>query len=282
MHTTRLLQTAALSASDHRCTAGPADAPFAECHDGFSLAYVRRGSFGYQVGGQVFDLVAGAVLIGRPGAEYVCTHAHHAGGDECLCFTFSAETLDTLGAPAGGWQAGALPPRAGLMALGETAQAAAEGDGHLGLDEAGLWFAARCLAALSDRPARPRAPAPRERRRAVEAALWLDAHAQDPIDLARVAGIAGLSPFHFLRLFARVTGVTPHQYVVRRRLRHAAHLLVRGDLPITEIAFESGFGDLSNFVRSFHRATGQSPRRFRATARGERRFRQEPPPRREA
>ncbi len=51
---------------------------------------------------------------------------------------------------------------------------------------------------------------------------------------------------------------------------------MRGDLSITGIAFEAGFGDLSIFVRSLHRATGQSPHQIRATARGERKLRQAP------
>src|SRR6185369_12918656 len=116
----------------------------------------------------------------------------------------------------------------------------------------------------------------RDRRRAVETALWLDAHSDQPIDLDDAAAEAGVSPFHFLRLFARVLGVTPHQYLVRCRLRHAARLLAGDDLPITEIAFRVGFGDLSNFVRTFHRAAGASPRKFRQTARGERNLLQVP------
>ena len=70
---------------------------------------------------------------------------------------------------------------------------------------------------------------------------------------------AGISPFHFLRLFSNVLGVTPHQYLVRSRLRHAARRLTDDDSAITEIAYDVGFGDLSNFVRTFHRAAGASP-----------------------
>ena len=73
-------------------------------------------------------------------------------------------------------------------------------------------------------------------------------------------GKPDISPFHFLRLFTDVLGVTPHQYLVRSRLRHAARLLADDDSPITEIAYDVGFGDLSNFVRTFHRAAGV-PRR---------------------
>jgi AraC-like DNA-binding protein len=72
-----------------------------------------------------------------------------------------------------------------------------------------------------------------------------------------------------------VLGVTPHQYLVRSRLRHAARLLADDARSITEIAFGVGFGDLSNFVRTFHRAAGVSPRAFRKAARGDRKILQE-------
>ena len=60
--------------------------------------------------------------------------------------------------------------------------------------------------------------------------------------------------------------MTPHQYLVRSRLRHAARRLADDDSPITDIAYDVGFGDLSNFVRTFHRAAGASPMRFRQAA----------------
>ncbi len=69
--------------------------------------------------------------------------------------------------------------------------------------------------------------------------------------------------------------MTPHQYLVRSRLRHAARRLADGALSITEVAYDVGFGDLSNFVRTFHRAAGVSPRGFRRAARGDRKILQE-------
>jgi AraC-like DNA-binding protein len=112
-----------------------------------------------------------------------------------------------------------------------------------------------------------RRASPRDRRRAVETALWLDANAHESVDLDRAARQAGLSPFHFLRLFARIVGVTPHQYLLRSRLRRAARALAADDRPVSDIALDVGFGDLSNFVRTFHRAAGVSPRGFRQVAR---------------
>jgi len=116
---------------------------------------------------------------------------------------------------------------------------------------------------------------PRDRRRAVETALWIDANSHREIDLEDAATQAGISPFHFLRLFTGVLGVTPHQYLVRSRLRHAARRLAFDDGPITDIAYDVGFGDLSNFVRTFHRAAGASPLRFRQASRGMRKIFQE-------
>ena len=102
----------------------------------------------------------------------------------------------------------------------------------------------------------------------METALWIEANSRREIDLEDAAAQAGISPFHFLRLFSAVLGVTPHQYLVRSRLRHAARLLADDGRPVTDVAYDVGFADLSNFVRTFHRAAGVSPRRFRQASRG--------------
>ncbi|AUX22866.1 transcriptional regulator [Sorangium cellulosum] len=266
---TTLLQCGSLSVLDYRCSAGPADAPFVEQHRGFSVSYVRKGSFGCRVRGASFELVAGSILVGHPGDEYMCTHDHIAG-DECLSFHLAPALVEAIGDRAEAWRAGCVPPLGELMVLGELAQAAAEGRSDVGLDEVGVLFAGRFVEVASGRRRGPLSARPRDRRRAVEAALWLDAHAHEPIDLEGAAREAGLSAFHFLRLFSGVLGVTPHQYLVRARLRRAARLLSDGARSITDIALDVGFGDLSNFVRTFHRAAGVSPRGFRKAARGDR------------
>jgi len=263
MYACTLLERGALRVIDYRCSAGPGDRPFPERHASFSISYVRRGSFGCVTRGRSFELVAGSFLLGRPGDEYLCTHEHHPHGDECLSFHFDAALLDALGLPAQPWHSGALPPLAELGVLGERAQAAAEGASDLDLAETGTLLAGRFLQLVSGKPARALRVTPRDRRRAVRVALWLDAHAHEPLDLQQVARQGGVSAFHFLRLFSRVTGVTPHQYLLRARLRRAARLLAQGTLPVGEIAYEVGFGDLSNFVRTFHRAAGRAPRDFR-------------------
>jgi AraC family transcriptional regulator len=267
-----------VSVIDYRCEVAPGDEPFVEWHDAFTVSYVRKGTFGYRFRGRSYELVAGSILVGHPGDEYMCTH-DHIGGDECLSFYFDPSLVDAIGGPGDAWRAGCLPPVADLMVLGELAQAAASGHSAVGLDEIGLILAGRFVDvyrdAVAGRAQRPENPAARDRRRAVETALWIDAHSHEPISLEDAAIEAGLSAFHFLRLFSQVLGVTPHQYLVRSRLRHAARLLADDDRAVTQIALDVGFGDLSNFVRTFHRAAGVSPRAFRQAARGDRKILQD-------
>ena len=266
MLTATTLHSGPISVIDYRCAAGPGDPSFPEQHQCYSLSYVRHGTFGYRIRGRHFEMVAGAVLLGFPGDEFVCTH-EHACGDECLSFHLEPEVVENLGAGGDVWKRGALPPLAEIMVLGELAQAAAAGDSGVGLDEAGMLLAMRLATIGGARSQQLRRASPRDRRRAVETALWLDANAHESVDLDRAARQAGLSPFHFLRLFARIVGVTPHQYLLRSRLRRAARALAADDRPVSDIALDVGFGDLSNFVRTFHRAAGVSPRGFRQVAR---------------
>jgi AraC family transcriptional regulator len=268
-----------ISVIDYRCDAGPEDHPYPEQHHSFSLSYVRTGSFGCRTRGRSHELIAGSLMIGYPDDEFVCTHDHHRYGDECLSFQFSAELIDGLHSlranPKKLWRIGALAPHPRLMVIGELAQSAARGHCDLGLQEIGLVFAMRYQEMLSGRQPRFSTPGQADRRRAVESALWLDACASEDVSLQDAAKRVQLSPFHFLRLFSTVLGVTPHQYLVRARLRRAARLLIETRRSVTEIALEAGFADLSNFVRTFHRAAGASPSHFRRAARGDRKIFQE-------
>jgi AraC-like DNA-binding protein len=259
-----------ISVTEFRCTAGPGDEPFAEAFPAHSISYVRKGSFGCQCRGHFHELVAGSMLVGFPGDEYVCTH-DHVVGDECLSFFLAPELIDAIGDEKL-WQIGSVPPLPELMVLAELAQTAADGNSDVGLDEVAHALALRFVDVVSARKAKPLTASLRDRRRAVESALWIDANSHKPIALDDAAGQAGVSPFHFLRLFSDVLGVTPHQYLVRSRLRHAARRLAYDDSPITDIAYDVGFGDLSNFVRTFHRASGASPMRFRQASKGDRKI----------
>ncbi|MBI5068944.1 MAG: helix-turn-helix transcriptional regulator [Deltaproteobacteria bacterium] len=269
-----LHRSRAMSVFDFRCRARPGDPTFDERHERFSVSYVRRGSFGYASQGVRHELVPGALLVGRRGQEFRCSHEHHQAGDECLSVHLSDELAEETGASRTARQAAALPPVPALAVLGELAQQTACGRTGLGLDEVALRLVAGFVATAEGAPPAPVRVGARDRRRAVEAALFLEARCPEPLHLEDGAAVAGLSPFHFLRAFRAVLGVTPHQFLLRARLRRAVAMLA-GGAPVTEAAFACGFGDLSNFVRTFRRAAGASPGAFRAASGGARRILQD-------
>jgi AraC-like DNA-binding protein len=84
------------------------------------------------------------------------------------------------------------------------------------------------------------------------------------LSVAALARRATLSPFHFLRAFTNVAGMTPHQFVLRMRLHRAALRLRQSDESVTDIALGSGFNDLSSFNRRFRLIMGMAPTAFRA------------------
>jgi len=270
-----LLRTASLTASEFRCDARKGERPFAETHDGFSVSYVRTGNFGLHARARSFELVAGSIMIGGPDDEFMCSHDHHVCGDECLSFNLAPELVDRLGGRADAWRTAAVPPLPELVVLGELAQAAANGAAQVGLDEVGMVLAAKVVDIVRGQAREPLRAQARERRFATDAALWIDAHSHLPIALESAAAEVGLSEFHFLRQFSAVLGVTPHQYLIRSRLRSAARLLATDPRSVTEVALDVGFADLSNFMRTFRQAAGVTPRRFRQLAKGDRNFLQE-------
>ncbi len=97
-------------------------------------------------------------------------------------------------------------------------------------------------------------------RRALEEVIdYIGDNLQKDLTLAKIAGAAHMSPYHFSRLFKESTGLAPHQYVIERRVQRAKELLGSTALPIAEIAFLCGFANQSHLNRHFKRLLGVSP-----------------------
>lgn len=92
---------------------------------------------------------------------------------------------------------------------------------------------------------------------------YIDAHLERDLNVQELASQLGISPSHFTRSFRNSTGLSPHGYVMRRRLLRAQELLANTELALIEIALSTGFADQSHFCRRFHRLVGMSPRTFR-------------------
>ena len=91
---------------------------------------------------------------------------------------------------------------------------------------------------------------------------YINEHLHQDLKLVDLAAIAQMSPYHFLRLFKQSIGVTPHQYILQRRIEKAKCLLQQGELSIADVAASVGFCDQSHFTRYFKRIVGVTPKQL--------------------
>ncbi len=110
-------------------------------------------------------------------------------------------------------------------------------------------------------------PAAKVRTELQRAVAFIQDNLASELSLDAIAREAGLSPYHFARLFAEAFGVAPHQYVIQARIERAKMLITQSRLPLGEAAHSVGFSDQSHFTRHFKRLVGVTPRAFvRGTA----------------
>lgn len=262
------------SVSDVVCTFGPRDRSFEEQHSGVSISIVTSGSFQYR-GSTPYGSAAtaelmtpGSLMLGNAGQFFECGHEHGAG-DRCLLFRYTPDYFERAASDNGinpanrGFRVLRLPHLRALSPLIARACAYLTGHIHASWEEVCIQLAAQTiqlergvLPSFADAP--PSAVA-----RVTLALRRIERHPTIDVGLGDLAQEAKLSPYHFLRTFERLTGVTPHQYVQRTRLREAAVRLAVERRKVLDIAFDCGFGDVSNFNRAFRAEFGVSPRIYR-------------------
>jgi transcriptional regulator GlxA family with amidase domain len=108
---------------------------------------------------------------------------------------------------------------------------------------------------------------PKLLRRLLRAKDRIDAASREAWPVRRLARVSGVSEAHFARSFKEAFGVPPHRYLLTRRVERAMALLRDTDLPVTQIAFDTGWGSLGTFGRTFRDVTGESPGAIRTRER---------------
>ena len=130
-------------------------------------------------------------------------------------------------------------------------------------EEIGLELAACALRLANDEPRNSSGASPATEARVTRIVRTIESNPDEGHDLGALAREARLSRYHFLRVFQQLTGLTPHQYIVRMRLRLAAIRLMLEPGRVADIALDCGFGDISNFNHAFRAEFGVSPRACR-------------------
>jgi AraC-like DNA-binding protein len=268
LNSSRLASGPGWRVDDIVCTAGPRDHPFEEKHDGMCIAAVTAGTFQYRSAQGSAVLAPGALLLGNDRQCFECGHEHGIG-DRCLSFHFTPELMEAIAAEVPGVRRAAfavarLPPLAALAPILAAVEAARDDGEGAEFEELALRLAGAVSAALvGTRPTELRAPSRRDERRVTAALRRIEEDAPEQLSLADLAREAAASPYHFLRIFRQVVGMTPHQFLLRARLHRAAVRLRRSGDTVLTIALESGFNDLSTFNRRFRRVMGRSPSAYR-------------------
>lgn len=246
------------------CTLGPRDRPFEERHEFASIAAVLRGTFQYRSSHGTELLYPGSFLLGNAGACFECGH-DHGTGDHCIAFGFAPSLFDEIAASAAGtsrfrFAIPRLPILSAMTASLADVDTRARRVRDQSAEELAIGLAERVVRKASAFVPRAQAPSPRDLRRVSDAVRFIDEHYHEPLDLARLADVARMSKYHFLRTFRKVVAATPHQYLLMLRLRRSAERLSSGRGTVVEVASESGFNDLSTFYAHFRKAFGYPPR----------------------
>jgi AraC-like DNA-binding protein len=257
------------SVSDVICTSGPDDRKFEERHVELSISIVAAGTFQYRSTTHKELLAPGSFLLGNPGQSFECGHDHGAG-DRCIAFKYAPGFFETLVGSRPRFRAVRLPPLRASAPFVARACAAIAGASDASWEELAVEVAAQTTRLVNDVDSASDTAAPNAVGRVTAAIRTIERNTDADLSLKLLATEAGLSPYHFLRTFAQITGMTPHQFAVRLRLREAALRLALDDALVIDVALDCGFGDLSNFNRSFRTEFGFAPRAYRKRMRGAR------------
>lgn len=249
------------------CSFGPKDRPYDEQHNQVAIAIVTSGTFQYRGSGTNGRemMTPGSVLLGSPGQCFQCGHEHGIG-DRCLSFRFTPEYFDEITRGAAGrrtFRSLRLPPVRALSPVIADACAALAGSTDVNWEELGIRLAARAVQVDGDVEPERTVVTPAALARVTRTVRMIETAHGKSLTLVALAREARLSPFHYLRIFESLTGVTPHQHIVRTRLRGAAVRLLGSGARVLDIALDAGFGDVSNFNHAFRAEFGVSPTAYR-------------------
>jgi len=236
-------------------------------HDQFGIGVIERGAQTSRSGRGQVDAACGDVITVNPGEVHDGTPIGDAGRRWRMLYFDVPRVFEAAAALGAGREYEFERPVVGdariARAFASLFAAMTSGDPVAPLASEGLLL--ELLAALRD------GRSPSARKAAVPEALarakaLIDDDPAAPVTLDALAGASGLGRFQVLRSFSRATGLTPHAYLVQRRIDLARRLIAAGQ-PLSEVALASGFADLSHMTRIFVRKYGISPGAYaKATA----------------
>lgn len=231
-------------------------------YDRAAIGFVLSGWFDYYAQSGRAMAVPGTMLFGNSGEQFSVRHLDSLGNRRlvvCYDQTFLEDIAEACDVDQPRFPAVALPPGKKATALFAQLQT------HRDNEDAACALAAFALAPKEE-PDCPQMISPKDRRRILSVVGYLEDAFSLPCTVADLAGISGLGRYRFMRLFKAVTGQSVNQYVIAARLRTAVARITQTKAPISEIALDVGFNDLSHFNCCFRSTFNSTPRQMRKLA----------------
>lgn len=248
-----------------------------EYQETFSMAYIRKGNFRFRVFRNELDAYSGLFLLCKPGYEHQVAHVHNIP-DQCTIFSFPAESADRLMAHTASFSWFFSNPDIQSILLKATPEMEFLHQHIFSLlqkvHSPRLWIEQLMtdlfimvlsagdplhpLPALNDKQKRNYLPA------IEQVKVFINENYADEVTLPQLAALGNMSPFHFNRLFKQVTAATPYNYLLQVRLKQATLQLCNTSLPVTDIAFSTGFNSLEHFSAAYKKQFGKSPSAMRS------------------
>jgi AraC family transcriptional regulator len=231
--------------------------PERERSSSHGVNFVEAGAFRLRTDGAWREMDANALFVTTPGLEFSCAHDEDHPSDCCLSVSYSDEAVESARSSVTLADSAIRPMTNRHAFLRRALGACAAGDEARAEAIAGalLWSLA---AATSRQPLFKAERLAWYAARVERAKARMEAHYAEPLSLSTLARDAGMSVFHFARIFAELEGRPPHRFLTDVRLAHA-HARLRDGARVTDTCFAVGFGSLSHFVTMFRRRYGAKP-----------------------
>jgi AraC family transcriptional regulator len=241
-----------------------------------SICYIRRGSFLFKVFSAELECFNGRFLLNRPGFTHRVKH-YHAQPDECIIIGFSTAFYDKIQEVyrkgLNGFltqedvHAQVLPstPETEYLMYRLRHALAAKKTEHLNIDGIVLELIENIF--RMQEPAHNRNMTDKQKQvflPAIEQSReFIQENFARHITMDELARVSHMSLFHFDRAFKQIVQMSPYQYLLNFRIRHASHLLISTEEPVSSIGWSAGFNSPDHFSYAFKGKTGFSPQQYR-------------------
>ncbi|MGO4290877.1 helix-turn-helix domain-containing protein [Chitinophaga sp. RAB17] len=238
----------------------------------FSMAYIRKGNFRFKVFRNDLDAYSGLFLLCKPGYEHQVAHVHDIP-DQCTIFSFPGESTAGLMAHAAAFawffdnpdiQSILVKATPEMEFLHQRIFTLLQQSRYSRLWAEQLMTELFLLVLAAGNPQQP-LPALNDKQKRnylpviEQVKEFINENYADDVTLPQLAALGNMSPFHFNRLFKQITAAAPYNYMLQVRLKQAHLQLCNTQLPVTDIAFSSGFNSLEHFSAAYKKQFGKSP-----------------------